>query len=326
MAALCLGGCVNNIALDELSDTPPSGTPFDQALYLDYAFLAKSFGNVGMAGYKSFDRSASLSVDNTDNDVARLAETFAQKAQALTKGLEVDPLPGVDNNSHDLRDRLVRALDKGRTDYPRDAARAQADYDCWMLNSTVASQAGAAAACRRSLSVTLPRLEAEVQSGPAEPAAASGGTATPQTSQAQMPAAPTPDAQASAASAPAAQASAPQASASVAKASYTVTFDFDSWHLDAAAMGVLQKAIAEARAGGEPKIAVVGHSDTVGSADYNMQLSLKRAEAVRDALVAMGARRDAIDIKAVGKADLAVETGDNVRERKNRRSVITLEI
>jgi outer membrane protein OmpA-like peptidoglycan-associated protein len=87
---------------------------------------------------------------------------------------------------------------------------------------------------------------------------------------------------------------------------------------------VLQNAIATARAGGQSRITVVGHTDTSGSAEYNQGLSVKRANVVAEALIDMGARREAIQISGVGKTDLAVQTGDNVRERKNRRAVVTL--
>jgi hypothetical protein len=170
VGALALGGCINHIALDDLKDTPPPGTPFQQALYEDYTFLARSFGELGQAGYMPFDLSGSTSLNRTDEPVARLAESFAQKAVAIEQGLAVDPEPGTDITSHDLRDRLVRALAVGSDVYPRDAARAQADYDCWMLNATVPAQAAAAARCRASLDVTLPRFETEVKSIPPPPA------------------------------------------------------------------------------------------------------------------------------------------------------------
>jgi outer membrane protein OmpA-like peptidoglycan-associated protein len=306
-AALALGGCANHIALDELQDTPPSGiTPFQQALYQDYTFLARSFGEIGQAGYRAFDLEGSLSVHDTDNDTAALAEAFAEKADGLAHGMIVDPEPGRDNISHGLRDRLVRALVKGRDVVPRDAARAQADYDCWMLNATVASQKNAAERCRRVLDMTLSRLETEVQSKPQ--------AAAPVAAEAAPPAAPAPSAPAPSAPAP----SAPAPSAAQ-QATYTVYFDFDSWSLSGEAMSVLQRAVADARSGGQPKIVVVGHTDTAGKAAYNKALSLKRAEVVREALVDMGARREAIVVSGVG-------TGDGVREPKNRRSVITLAI
>lgn len=169
VGALALGGCINHIALDDLKDTPPPGSPFQQALYQDYTFLARSFGEVGQSGYMPFDLSGSTSLNRTEEPVARLAESFAEKAVAIEQGLAVDPEPGTDNISHNLRDRLVRALAVGSDVYPRDAARAQADYDCWMLNATVAAQAAAASRCRASLDVTLPRFETEVKSIPPPP-------------------------------------------------------------------------------------------------------------------------------------------------------------
>jgi outer membrane protein OmpA-like peptidoglycan-associated protein len=45
---------------------------------------------------------------------------------------------------------------------------------------------------------------------------------------------------------------------------------------------------------------------------------------VVEALVDMGARRAAIQASGVGKTDLAVQTPDQTREAKNRRTVIDL--
>jgi outer membrane protein OmpA-like peptidoglycan-associated protein len=55
-------------------------------------------------------------------------------------------------------------------------------------------------------------------------------------------------------------------------------------------------------------------------------LSSRRADVVRGALVELGARREAIETKGVGEADLVVQTGDGVPNAANRRSVITLVI
>jgi outer membrane murein-binding lipoprotein Lpp len=188
-AGLLLAGCVNFSALDDLREAaPPTGSPFDQALFQDYAFLAHSFGDVGQASYTAFDQEGSISLAQTDSDVASLANAYATKALSLSRGEAVDPEPSQNLASHTLRDRLVRALTPGRDAFPRDAARAQADYDCWILNVAVASQAHAAAQCRVSLDVTLSRLESEVHSIPqtpkaaATPAASAPTTATPATS------------------------------------------------------------------------------------------------------------------------------------------------
>ena len=69
---------------------------------------------------------------------------------------------------------------------------------------------------------------------------------------------------------------------------------------------------------------LVGHTDTSGSAAYNQGLSVKRADVVKDVMVEMGARPEAIQVSGVGETDLAVPTADGVREARNRRAVITL--
>jgi OOP family OmpA-OmpF porin len=304
-AGLLLAGCVNFSALDNLKDAPPpADSPFANALFLDYAFLAHSFGDVGQASYGAFDQDASISLNNSSSDVATLANNFASKALLLSHGSLVDPEPSQNLVSHGLRDRLVRALDPGRDTVPRDAARAQADYDCWMLNTAVASQARSAAVCRSALDISLSRLETEVHVTPQAVATTAPATPAPESATPPTPA--------------------PQSSSSAKPPTYTVNFAFDSTALTAEDMSVLQQTIIDARADGQPKISIVGHTDTSGGEAYNMRLSIRRAEAVRDALVALGARREAIETQGVGKTDLAVQTGDGVREPQNRRAVFTL--
>ena len=184
---LALAGCVNFTALDDLKTAAPTGSPFARALFADYAFLAHSFGDIGHAGYTTFDQSGSLSLTRTDRDVAGLADSFAAKALALSRGEVVDPEPGTNPTAHNLRDRLVRALRPGEDNFPRDAARAQADYDCWMLNATVPTQASAADQCARSLNTTLTRLENEVQTIAKPPAQPAGAPATPAEAPADAP-------------------------------------------------------------------------------------------------------------------------------------------
>jgi len=183
-AALALAGCVNFSSLDDLQEAAPPTSPFSLALYQDYVFLAHSFGEVGQASYTSFDQEGSIPLTETDLSVAALANAFAQKALLLSKGQLVDPEPSRDVKTHELRDRLVRAMTPGRDNFPRDAARAQADWDCWRLNERASTQTAAAAQCHKSFDVTLPRLEAEVAAAAkaaeaAKPATPAPGTQAP---------------------------------------------------------------------------------------------------------------------------------------------------
>lgn len=282
LCAGALSGCISTSALDELNGVTPQGSEFTQDLYKNYAYLARSFGDVG--GTDTFDDEGAMSLEDTDSASAALANTYAQKAVDATKGLEVSPEQAPDENAQGIRTRLIRALDQGRDKFPADAARAQVDYDCMILNATVRSMLTAAAECGRSLQVSLAQLERDLRPAP--------------------PPVPVPSA--------------------AATTDYTVYFDFDSWTLTGEDLTVLQNAVNTARAGGQSRITIIGHTDTSGNQGYNQHLSEHRGNFVKEALVDMGARREAIQTSGVGESDLAVATGDGVKEARNRRAVVTL--
>lgn len=273
LAGIALSACVSTSSLDQLSGTTPTGSAFTQALFQNYAYLARSFGELGDTTGSLFDSAS---------DSSALAEAFATKALIAAKGTEVEPEPA-SSDAAASRDRLMRALAEGKDRFPTDAARAQADFDCWMLNSSVNSQRAAADQCRASFNNTIARLEADLH---------------PHAVFIPSPAAPA--------------------------ANYTIYFNFGSWTLTGEELTTLQQAIAAARAGQQTRITIVGHTDTSGSAQFNQELSVKRANVVAETLVDMGARRDAIQTSGVGETDLAVQTADGVKEAKNRRAVVTL--
>ena len=112
--------------------------------------------------------------------------------------------------------------------------------------------------------------------------------------------------------------------AAVEPALFTVYFGFDEWFLTADALDVITTAIETARVGGHTRILSEGHTDTSGPAAYNQKLSVRRAEVVKTTMVEMGAIAGAIEVKGYGETQPAVETGDNVREPRNRRTEIKL--
>jgi OmpA family len=101
--------------------------------------------------------------------------------------------------------------------------------------------------------------------------------------------------------------------------SFMVFFDFDKSTLTPAAIDTIAKAAAAYRAKGGAQIKASGHTDRAGTDAYNMALSLRRANVVKDALVQQGVPAGAINAVGVGKAGLLVQTGDGVREPQNRR-------
>jgi outer membrane protein OmpA-like peptidoglycan-associated protein len=104
-----------------------------------------------------------------------------------------------------------------------------------------------------------------------------------------------------------------------APTNYQVFFDFDHADLTPRAVEIVDEAAANAAAGKVTNIDVTGYTDTVGSEEYNMRLSRRRALTVQAELVKQGTPASEIAIFAKGKHDLLVPTGDGVREPQNRR-------
>ena len=101
--------------------------------------------------------------------------------------------------------------------------------------------------------------------------------------------------------------------------SFMVFFDWDKSNLDADALATIQRAADAYRTKGGAQLTATGHTDTTGPESYNLPLSVQRADAVRDQLIRDGVNPEDISVVAKGKTQPLVQTGDNVRERQNRR-------
>jgi outer membrane protein OmpA-like peptidoglycan-associated protein len=84
------------------------------------------------------------------------------------------------------------------------------------------------------------------------------------------------------------------------------------------------RAIADDSKQSTQKIEVIGYADTAGPADYNEELSQRRAEAVADEFMAQGVRRGSIVVEWRGETQLPVPTEDGVPEPQNRRVSIAM--
>ncbi len=73
-------------------------------------------------------------------------------------------------------------------------------------------------------------------------------------------------------------------------------------------------------------IRVVGHTDTSGSAAYNLALSQRRASDARSELVRQGMDGALITSEGKGETELRVQTGDGVKEQQNRRTEVLLQL
>jgi hypothetical protein len=79
---------------------------------------------------------------------------------------------------------------------------------------------------------------------------------------------------------------------------------------------------AETRPAAE--IRVIGHTDTVGAADTNEALSLRRAEAIVQALRDFGIRPQSFEAVGRGEMDPLVPTPDATAEPRNRRVEVSI--
>jgi len=109
-----------------------------------------------------------------------------------------------------------------------------------------------------------------------------------------------------------------------APARFILYFKDDSEELTPESELLLPEVFRTIRDRGALDISVIGHTDTIGTRDYNYQLSFRRARKVADLLVAQGVDRKILEIESHGEDNLLVKTGDQVREPRNRRVEITV--
>ena len=105
---------------------------------------------------------------------------------------------------------------------------------------------------------------------------------------------------------------------------FVVFFGFNKSNISGEAMQVITDAAATAKEKGAASIVIIGHTDSSGSDAYNEALSLRRATAVKGALVNLGIAEEKISPTGKGETELLVQTGDGVKEPQNRRATIDL--
>lgn len=216
---------------------------------------------------------------------------FAVKGNSAASGQIVEPENPDDwsigdkaalQEAKQVRPRLMQALEASRTRAPALSAVAQVKYDCWLEQLEEGWQTDDIEACRKDLYTALDALERAPRPAPQPPVAA-------------RPVEPA--------------------------ERFQTFFDFNSAALTPEARRIVVEA-AKALKGTSQPVTVIGYTDRAGSDAYNLRLSERRAEAVRQALIENGVEASRIRTVGEGENNPLVQTADGVRQPQNRRAVI----
>jgi OOP family OmpA-OmpF porin len=265
----------------------PKGSTFNQGLFRNYKQLADT--EMDEADYEDAAQFADRAIASA-KDKGPAPEAIS--ARKLPKG-KVGELTKA-------RERLVAVLDaSARKKRAFPAARAQAMFDCWMQEQEENNQPKDIAACRSAFYSTIGLIEA----GMAKDMKKKKKKKVAKKAQPPIP------------------------------GPFIVYFAYNSTAINAAGQAENKKAAAglktvlgAASKKGQRKVGmfVAGHTDRSGSDSYNYALSRKRAQAVRDALVAAGVSGKKVFLGVLGESNTAVSTADGAKEGKNRRVEIKI--
>lgn len=285
--------------------SPAQADPiFDKSSGLGLDAKGIAFMNSLYAGYVDLSKARSAAHDPSDG------ELFNHKARHAARRSSVDVDWVMDRELQDADAaelsaavaRLRTAYDRGgRSLAPEDSATAQVSYDCWIEAAervkigTIAADNNDVTGCKGAFADAIAKVEAVANLTLTEMARKT----TP------------------------APAAAPQVAVAAPKP-FTVFFGFDSDVLTAAGLQIIDDAVARAEQSGIVDFSVTGHADRAGPEAYNLDLSLRRANAVRDALIDRGIKASGISVAGRGEAEPAVPTADGVVEPANRRVEIIL--
>lgn len=103
-----------------------------------------------------------------------------------------------------------------------------------------------------------------------------------------------------------------------------ILFDFDSAELRPEARRNLEALARSLQNYPNTDVVIIGHTDSVGSEEYNQQLSLRRAEAAANYLVQLGVARSRIRTMGRGETDPIADNSTPEGRQRNRRVEVVI--
>jgi outer membrane protein OmpA-like peptidoglycan-associated protein len=100
---------------------------------------------------------------------------------------------------------------------------------------------------------------------------------------------------------------------------FILYFKTDSTELTDESRKLLKEILSNTLSRKSTDVSVVGHTDRLGTREYNFKLGMERAGLVKQILVTQGIDPDYIDVTSHGEDNPLVKTDDEVAEPRNRR-------
>jgi outer membrane protein OmpA-like peptidoglycan-associated protein len=104
----------------------------------------------------------------------------------------------------------------------------------------------------------------------------------------------------------------------------SLMFDFDSAQLRSSARGELSALASNLQEYPNTDLVIVGHTDAVGSDEYNLALSQRRAEAARSHLVAEGVSPGRVTTVGKGEREPISSNDTDAGRQQNRRVEVAI--
>lgn len=105
---------------------------------------------------------------------------------------------------------------------------------------------------------------------------------------------------------------------------FVLYFNLDATELTPESRRRLPEILEQVRRRPAPEAVVVGHTDNLGPPEYNYELGLKRAAAVRDQLVATGVDPAVIEVTSHGANNPLLRNRPTTGQPSNRRVEVTV--